>query len=183
LKVTHAKKTNFFSTTETVAINPADGTPFSDSTGEPIRQTDEWVPAPSGQGFILKRDGVTTHPNPTQLQFKETSIQKQTDLYSGPELRPIYYRDFLCPLNAPTIQDADCVVHVMGYSANQLAQDYMANPGADVADLSRAIQALRNARGNTPEAKAGADTRSEKGETSAPITPDPQMEVGEFYIR
>ena len=179
MKVVHVRKSEFYRKEQVVAVQ--DGKPIMGADGLPITQEDEW--SQQDGGWMLIRDGSTRVENPAALEFAPLLLDEELVHYQGPSAEPIYFRDFLCPLNAPSVQEADCVVHVVSYSANQLAADYMANPGGNLESLQTAIEAIRMALNHTPELKAAANLRPELQETSAPNNPDPTMPIGEFYIR
>lgn len=182
LKITHTENTQFFQRTEQVTLAP-DGTPFSDSYGEPIRENDEWVPVGDGT-YALKRDPATVHPSPTSLQFEPVLIDKENIIYKGPSVRPIYYRDFLCSLDNHSIQEADCAIHILSLGVNELAASYISNPGTSLEQLSAAISAIHASLGNDGSSKAASSLRPEYSETVAPVnSAEPQIEIGEFYLR
>lgn len=182
LKTVHVRNVDYYTAFESVAITPS-GEIFADRSGEPITPNDSWVPAQNG-GFVLERDGVTQHPNPEEITFEERLIEKEQTNYTGPSVRVVYYRDFMAPLNAPDLQSADCIVHVVPLSVNQLAAEYLQNPGANLAELANAIAAIQTFRGYDGAAKTGSDMRPENGDYQAPVNEgESQMEVGEFYMR
>ncbi|MBP7949009.1 MAG: hypothetical protein KA004_05090 [Verrucomicrobiales bacterium] len=183
IKTTTTRKASFYRHKETVAVD-GNGLPLTASDGQPIRQDDEWIPAdPNNPGGskILKRDGTTEMP--PMLQFQETMIDEEIIHYQGPDPKIVYFRDFLCPLNATDIQSADCICHVMDYSANQLAADYMTSPGESMDELKAAVEAIRNALNQESTRRSFDAMRPELGETTEPETPDPVMTIGEFYLR
>ena len=183
LKTTHTENVQYFQRTERVTLAP-DGTPLASADGEPIKETDEWIPTEDGPGFSLKRDPATIHPDPSKLQFEDVLLDKENVIYRGPSIRTVYYRDFLCPLDTPDIQAADICFHIMSLGVNELASSYLANPGTDLKSLATAIHALNACLGYDGTSKAAASARPEYGEAEAPTNAsEPQIEIAECYVR
>jgi len=210
LKVGYVRHASFFRKRVNCLVGE-DGNPFLGADGLPIEQDDEWVAVPTAAPapevpaadtpidvdalpalppmpdvlppMVLKRDGLTLKP--PVMTFAEVLLDQEIEHYCGPEVKPIYYRDFLAPLTARTLQakDADCIVHLMNYTANALAADYMESPGESLEELQAAIEAIRNALGQTAEGKTGDSSRSELSESLQPTMAGPAMETGEFMIR
>jgi hypothetical protein len=178
LKVAHTRRSSFFRRRVTCLVSP-DGKPALALDGQPIEPADQWVEI-DGQ-TVLKRDGATLAP--PDMTFAECVLDEEIEHYRGPEIKLLYYRDFLAPLNADTLQSADCVVHILHYTANALAADYMENPGESIEDLQAAIDAIRQATNSNPEGKAAATYRPELGDTEQPELGTSIMEIGEFCIR
>ncbi|RRJ97816.1 hypothetical protein Ga0100231_004990 [Opitutaceae bacterium TAV4] len=121
-----------------VVLVDAQGKFVLDASGDYIFATDAWVPemeevvdvaaAPTevpvpqmretGR-MVLKKDGVTVMP--AAPIWEERRITRRMVTENGPEVRPVYFRDFYCPLNAESVDKADAVFHVMDLPAMQVA--------------------------------------------------------------
>lgn len=183
LKVAHRNTRSFYRRRMTVAVGP-DGTALLAQDGMPIEQTDLWVsmdPATPDSPQVLKRDGVT--PQPSALVFAELLTDQEILHYRGPDVTKVYWRDFMCPLNAPSVQEADCCVHIMDMTASTLAAAYMESPGQSLDQLRTAIESLRGAINSPRTGQAATTQRAELGETTAPEVLDATMQIGEFYLK
>lgn len=182
-KIWQKESRRFFRKRMVVASDGRGGSLLA-SDGMPITPEDLWIPldpaAPDGPA-VLARDKKT--PRPDVLAWEEQLTDQDIIIYKGPVIEKIYFRDFLCPLNAPTIEDADCVVHVMALTASQLAAAYMESDQQTLDSLRAAIATIRDALNSPKEGQTASSLRPESGEVTAPQTLDPTMRIGEFYLR
>lgn len=183
LKVTEENDRTFFRKTMLVAVDP-EGKPLIALDGKPIGKGEAiWIPAADNPAiFVLKRDGRTPRPA-SPLTFASVLMEQENIHYTGPRTHLLYFRDFLCPLNAPDVQKADCCVHLYPMSVSALAATYMRQPGPGMESLRTALESLRTALRSPKEWRAGTALRPELGESVAPEAADPMMLIGEFYIR
>ncbi len=182
MKITKANEREFYRRLAVVAVD-AQGNPFLAQDGEPITEEDAWDVDVDGGAAILARDGQTVKPE-GDLVFKEVLLDEEKVFYSGPKVTQVYYRDFLCPLNARSIQEAECCIHMMEQTASQLAQAYMQSPGQSLEDIQRAVEGLRDALGGGNESLSGdRGARPELGEFESPQSAEATTEYGEFYLR
>jgi hypothetical protein len=118
----------------------------NDSGQEPDNDADDVPMVPTGNQ-ILKRDGVTVlPPNPI---WKTDVISRRLVTWEGPDSRVCYYKDFLCPIDAPGIQpgEADLIAHLYDKSVMEIAQMFanqMGEGDEGAADLQAAVELLRN---------------------------------------
>lgn len=182
IKVTHRKSSSFYRRVMTVAVAGDGETPLLAQDGRPIEQSDQWIEAGEG-ALVLKRDGMTPHPG--ALTWKTILADEEITHYNGPEITPVYFRDFLAPLSARTLQkdDCDCCVQIMGMTASALAAAYMQNPGEGLDSLRTAIEAIRRAISSPRQGQAAASNRPELGDTAPPETMEATLQAGEFYLR
>lgn len=169
----------------------ADGEPMIAGDGDYIYEEDQWVlpdpdPLTGEQGpMVLQRDGVT--PQPAQLVVEERKIRRRMVVYRGSETRKVYYRDFLAPREAESLEKADCIVHLYDQPVMGLVTHYMEQSLGDGAteEMSRVLDLLQNMSTQTGEPKAAAAERPEQGEHpgSAQARPDPVAKIGEFWLR
>ena len=175
IKTTHQELFQVYKRTATFMVDDS-GEPILDAHGDYILQTDVWVPEliplnaptpppppgvsvqstavpsvapqtqPTGRVF-LKKDGVTEKP--TVTKWKTDTITRRLVTWEGPDSRICYYKDFLCPIDAPGIQpgEADLIAHLYDKSVMELAQMFssqFAEGESGIADLQAAIQLLKN---------------------------------------
>jgi hypothetical protein len=118
----------------------------NDAGQEPDNDADDMPMVPTGNQ-ILKRDGVTLlPPNPI---WKTDVISRRLVTWEGPDSRVCYYKDFLCPIDAPGIQpgEADLIAHLYDKSVMEVAQMFANQLGSGddgVSDLQAAVELLRN---------------------------------------
>lgn len=205
VKTTFANKEQIYQQAASVLVD-ASGAEILGQDGDYILEDDLWVPETneaidpqSGQAtqeptgrMVLKRDGVT--PKPVDMNFVAKLITRKITHYKGPESAVVYYRDFLCPLNAPSVQEADCVVHLYDMPVMQLADTYQRQGALDVAvgnedalrSAQRAISMIRDMATEGGDAKAAkGKPRPELGESDDRVSSntDPIVEIAEFHLR
>jgi hypothetical protein len=181
MKITQANRREFYRKKEVVAVG-MDGNPILAADGQPITEQDTWTMQEDGQ-VLLDRDGQTPKPA-GELVYQPVLMDAEIVHYSGPEVNQIYYRDFLCPKSAPSIQEAPCCIHMMESTASEIAQAYMQSPGKTLEDVQRAVEGLRDALSGAYEHRGGDQgARPELGDTQAGRTAEATTEYGEFYMR
>lgn len=138
---------------------------------------------------VLKRDGVTVKPDGAQWVKGVYPVKKTT--YSGPDCDLVYFKDFLCPLNAPDIHSADIVAHIYDLPVMDLVEMFrrqdLAAMGAKegTQGLKKAIDMIRGVAGEGSIPKAAAtQARSENAEQYiAGDVDNPSVEAVEAYVR
>ncbi|MFT3992456.1 MAG: hypothetical protein QM680_13710 [Luteolibacter sp.] len=149
-------------------------------------ETGEVIPNPNGFR-VLKRDGVTVVP--LEPMFEKMLIQRRITHYNGPEAECVNFLDFLCPMDAETIQDADCVAHVYDMPVMNLADRWRRDQVAQGAEASmeakkKAIDLIQNLADEGGEAKsAQAAYRPEQNTWNQSVNRDPVAKIAEFYLR
>jgi hypothetical protein len=187
VKTTFQKKENIFQRKAKVLVD-ADGNDILGADGDIITDTDAFVIGQDGMTLVLQRDGVTEQP--LVPIFIEKIITRKVVTHSGPTAEPIYYQDFICPLNATSIDDADFCAHLYDAPVMELTDFYSKSPKeetpeAELARLTAAIEQIRLGAGESGMAKsATGQARVERGETQlSPDDTNPKMEIAECYIR
>lgn len=141
LKTSYERKENIYQMTAKVLVG-ADGTPVMASDGDYILDSDKWVeqliseidpmtreisePLPTGK-MVLSRDQKTLQPegfNP-ETDYVEMTVPRRISIYNGPRVDLKYAKDFLFPITAPTIQQADCIVDLYDMPVSDLVDTYM----------------------------------------------------------
>lgn len=199
-KVSWRDKSQTFKTRATVLVDE-NGMDILGADGDYILQSDVWIPesamdpqtgemVQSGR-MVLKRDGKTAQPE--MMLWQEKLVTRQIFHYRGPEAKVINFMDFLCPLEAETVQDADCVVHLYDMPLMDLADQWKkaieesAPPGQKVAELKKAVQLLRTLASSTGERKCAqnsdvVDDATGRDSTAGDMN-QPVVEIAEFHLR
>lgn len=202
VKTVHTVRDQLFNAYARVLIN-VEGEPILDLNGEYILETDKWQeetevdpstgqPQPTGSGvLVLARDGVT--PQPPEPLYQEMIIPRRHVMFQGPESSPIFYKDFLCPLNATDVQTADFCAHLYDKPVMDLVDLYVKSgmleaTGKDRLEaVQRTIQMIRELTNNTSEAKSGVNQPNRPGDsedrgTSEESRGEPIAEIAECYL-
>lgn len=174
VKTTHTVRDQLFSAFASILID-AEDQPVLDANGEFITDTDKFqdpepqVDPATGQPIanpvpgprVLARDGVT--PEPENPLWQNRVIPRRQVIFQGPESPPVYYKDFLCPLTAPDVQQADCIAHLYDKPVMELVDLYVKGGMLDatgkdrLAAVQRTVQLIRDLTNNTSESESGAN--------------------------
>jgi len=167
----------------TPQYEPAPVSPEQVASGQPI----EPVMMPTGKE-VLRRDGVTLKP---QVEvWVDGNWPMRNRVSEGPDAKLVYFKDFLCPLSAADIHDAELIAHLYDLPVMTLIQmfqrDDLAQMGAgkSFAELKKAVEAIRNLTGQGSDFKAGAgQPRTDHGEQDNSGSPEnPLCETAEVYM-
>ena len=144
----------------------------------------EMQQVPTGQK-VLNRDGVTVMPD--MPMWKTDVITRRLVTWSGPDSRICYYKDFLCQIDAPNVQDADLVAHLYDKSVMDVAQMFsgqFAEGDEGVNDFKSAVDLLRDMIGDTSHSKsAEGQPRVDMGETTTEGSPNnPKSQIAECWL-
>lgn len=170
VKTTYVVKENIYQTTIEVLIG-ADGNPILDADGEVIPKSAAWFESETPGVFLLQKDQTTVHPE--ALLYGPHKITKRHVIFEGPEASPIYFKDFLCPLTANSVQDADFCAHLYDKPVAELVDLYSKRgvfTGSDAdryAAMQSAVAAVRQMLNNSPQAKSGAKQQVLTGEKTS----------------
>lgn len=198
-KITWATREQIYRTNATVLVDEA-GNDILGADGDYIMQEDLWVletvedpmtgEVVTSDRFVLKRDGITGKP--AVMIWQDKPISRRITTYNGPEARPIYFTDFLCPLEAESIQEADCVVHLYDEPLMVLADRWKKSIERSASPLQKE-EATKRAIGMIRElaASSGAKRSGQNSDTVDNATQnvridqgsEPMVEIAEFHIR
>jgi hypothetical protein len=203
MKSTYRRKEDLYETTATVLVD-IEGEPIMDSKGGYIFESDDWTAAAmvneltgepdeaSSSVEVLARDPNIIKPEfPLWMPMK---IPQRVTLFSGAESEPVYFKDFLCPLAAKSVQDADCVVHLYDQPITELIDQYrrmdLLDPQAADDDsfeaLKRSVEMFRELAENDGNPKASrnqtSDYRDSDSVEHAESDADPIIEAAEFCL-
>jgi hypothetical protein len=139
---------------------------------------------PTGR-MLLKRDQQTIlPPNPI---WKTEKITRKRVTWEGPDVSLVYYQDFLCPINARSIQEADLICHrydmpVMGIA--QMFNGQFAEGDAGIADLAAAVNILNTLLDKPNKHRAALDQpRLDMKEVDTDTaTDDPTAHICECWL-
>jgi len=168
IKVTHRRKQELYRKKGIVLVDPS-GNPVLQKNGDYI----------SDDQFVVV-DGVKAYPDGTVIpdgsQFASGKWARVATHYSGPDISEIEPRCILAPLDAPTLDDAECVLHMYEVTATDLAAMF-----TDSSTGAQVVQAIDLLRGIGGEPRVGAVD---------PMAPDingavksTKVKVQEFWVR
>lgn len=213
LKTTHQTKERYFKKRGN-ALHDETGAPVLDSDGNFIFDDAQWVPqmaqvAPPPEmqqqamaanqpmqpmlqetgRLVLKRDPVIIRP--VTPVFKKGLWPVKKRLFHGPDCRLVFFKDFLCPLDAATIHEAELVAHLYDLSAMDVITMFQRQDLKDLGAaesltaMRKAVEALRGVASQGAEPKsaqnqAKADFGGQSNEGSAE---NPKAEIAEVYLR
>ena len=166
-KVTHQVREQVYRMNAQILVDVS-GKPILDANQDYILQSDITVPevqtdpttgntVETGRQ-ILKKDGVTALPDPPIYMAQK--VARILPIFRGPETDVVYYQDFLCPLNAPSVHEADFIAHLMSLPVMTVADMFQrrnmaGGEGGDpqsqaemVQATLRAVEAIRDMDGD-----------------------------------
>jgi hypothetical protein len=204
VKTVYRQDWTSFKSRLSVAVSEENGEPFVAADSEYITQMDTWVIMESeeGQVWILERDQETQLPEPYQspeeLIFEERVVQRQKVRYAGAEAKTVYYKDFLAPIDAESLDEADCVVHLYDKPAIEVASLYVSaleGEGGTTRETSAKIyeslqelvngESAPNASANKPRPEAGESAGGDSGDsggTDEDQITEPIIEIAEVFL-
>ena len=197
-KTTWKRKESIYKTRASVLVDES-GKDILAADGDYITESDLWVRDSSVDEFgnpvesdlmVLKRDSKTIQPE--TLVFQEKLITRRMVQYRGPESKVVHFMDFLCPLEAENIQDADCIVHLYDRSLMDIADEWMKSipDDADAEERLRlktaAVAVLRDLASASHETDTAqnsdvVDQASTAGAVRSKL--DPMVKIAEFHLR
>jgi len=215
LKTVYDRKEHIYSLDAEVLIDAA-GNAVIAADGDYILKTDLWTeqmmsdidpvtmaplaPVPTGR-MVLKRDGVTPQPegfNP-DTSFVSQKISRRITIYKGPRIDLKYFKDFLCPINAPTVQEADLIVDLYDMPVSDLVDTYMrqnldAAEGVETTarrpDIERLVSVVREMASDSSESKSAKNQPKQtalesnyQGQGGIQDGMGPVAEIAEFHFR
>lgn len=199
IKTAWASREQYYKTNAEVLVDET-GRDILGADGDYIMKSDRWVldsvidPATGVEVMaelaLLERDGVT--PQPPNMLWAKKKIMRRIVHYKGPEAKVIHYMDFLCPLDAETIQEADCVVHLYDLPIMVLADQWKkslevnATPEERFLANQKAVEMLRRIGGGGAQTTSSQNSatvdasthRGELGDKTQPI-----LQIAECHLR
>jgi hypothetical protein len=197
VKTTWAQREQIYKTKATVLVDDQ-GFDILASDGDYILENDLWIQDGAiddatgemvySDLMILKRDGKT--PQPPVMKWEEKLITRRIVHYKGPEAKVMNFMDFLCPLDAPTIQEADCCAHLYDMPLMQLADQWKksiaSNSTAEqrVVATRKAMEVLRTLAGGGGQSSSAQNSDIVDSSTR-PNTENrlqPVLEIAEVHL-
>ena len=177
-KVCHKTDSEVFERLAMVLWDERANAPVLNADGEPILQECGAIPTES-------------------CCWMEQIVSERVVRYTGAKAVPLHYKEFYCPLDAPSIHESDFVAHMTSMRLSELcghfgiALDAVNPPGpidhsqpdvpSEESYLTRALRRIQ--RGcSTPKLASGQPLPGEGKETPPP-EPDPEFRVAEAYFR
>ncbi len=162
--------------------------PVLDAQGEFIFRNAEGKPdrLPALEGEEWRPGGRSS------LEWREQIISETKVHYSGAKAVPLHYREFFCPLTAPSIDEADFVAHRtsirfselcahLGVTPDELAQRPDESPEEGSGDYL--IETLRRIRSEAVHIKSEAGTPAPgEGSDTERLEGDPELRLLEAYF-
>lgn len=208
LKSVYRSRVDRFMTTADVLIN-VQGEPIRDSSGGHVFKNDRWTPLTvedpeTGEVMrdetviVLERDPSVRQPR--QMFWAPERIEQTITHFQGAECGPVYFKDFLCPLTAESVDKADIVAHVYDMPLMDLAESYSKRAvlskeekdrresETEWESVIRAIDLLRELSHDDSKPKAAKDQTARSNEEEGQMYPtdeaeqDPVIEVAECYL-
>ena len=149
LKDSWSNRKTYFETVDSVLIDDETGEPFLADDGDYIFEHDKITvlqvdaegmevdpamaeeamaagePIEAEQISILKRDGRTQVPA-EGVHYESRLLKREHELTDHPESELVYYKDFLCPETAASVQSADLICHNYDIPTIELIQNFLA---------------------------------------------------------
>jgi hypothetical protein len=188
----------------TIAVD-ADSTPYVATDADYLYEDDKWAQTEGQEGviWVLARDGKTNLPDgltsPEELVFEQQVVPRSSVQYQGAESKTVYYKDFLAPLDSPSLDEADTLVHLYDKPAIEIASIYVSalQGGGETqretsAKIFESLQELTNNddkrksfdKKSRPELgeSTGSDSARGGGESEEHIEGEPVVEIAEVYM-
>jgi hypothetical protein len=141
---------------------------------------------PTGN-LLLKSDNTTLMPQ--DAEWIEGLWPFRVVTQEGARCDVVYFKDFLCPLSAPTIHEADINIQLYSLPVMRLVEmfrreDLAAAGVKDLESMRRAVAMVRNMAGGSEPTSGASQPRGDHGEegnTAPPNSPD--VELVEAWLR
>ena len=193
VKTTYVVRDQIFNA-EAQVLHSVDDQPLRAADGSHITPDDQWNEVNDSLGNptkVLARDGQTVMPDAPI--WKNITLNRRQVLFEGARSEPIYFKDWLCPLTAASVQEADCCAHLYDKNVAEFV-GLMVKRGMVGDDNNSRIQtaqrmvAMLQKLDNNSSAPKSASTqaiRPNENYTPVPSSPDaagPVAEFAEFYM-
>jgi|GEM_PF-1896507 len=156
----------------------------SGKTCESVVAEEEWRP-----GEATRNGDDSSETLPPGTCWKERIVSESRVHYSGAKAVPLHFKDFYCPLNAPSIHEADFVAHMTSMRLSDLCRHLEIAPEAlvqeeDAGEENYLLRALRSIRHASRRAEPAAE-QPRPGEGAEPDTveADPEFRLLEAYFQ
>jgi hypothetical protein len=182
VKVTHRVEREKFKTRKEVLMTRFGGI-WLTRKGRPITR-DDWMQDPISGQMVCRHDPMIVMPE--RPIYAEKIVDEELIRHKGPVYQGIDYRDFLCPLKAPSIQKADFCAHLYAMEASEALLVFnrpdllRGKEGVFWKILHRMREVLTRSFGpNITDLSGATEDKAERGENSG-IT---QRNAGPAYLQ
>lgn len=176
---------------ESEVLHDVQGMPVRAGDGNFITPDDKYVDAEDGTGKrVLARDGTTEEP--LAPIWQKVPLDRRQVLFEGARSEPIWFKDFLCPISAESVQEADCIVHlydkpVMAFVDLVVKRGMVGDDTSErLAAAQKMVSLVQAMSTNSPMPKSAANVQLRPNDQfAAPIeveTGGPIAEFCEFYL-
>lgn len=189
VKSSYVVRDQIFNSESTVLMS-MDDQPIKSLDGSHITPDDQWddIVDPVGiQKKVLARDGQTVMPDAPL--WKNVPMDRRQVLFEGAKSEPIYYKDFLCPLTAPNVQEADCVAHLYDKNVMEFVDLIVKRGMTDTTETriqtaQKMVALVQKLSNNTsaPKAAQNLAVRPNENYAVASDSAGPVAEFAEFYM-
>lgn len=192
VKTTYVVRDQIFNTEARVLVD-IEGQPVRAADGNHITEGDQFTEQQDEYGNkkrVLARDGVTEEP--LAPVWQNIPLDRRQVLFEGAKSEVIYFKDFLCPLTAEDVQQADTVVHlydkpVMAFVDLVVKRGMVGdNASARIDGAQKIISLIKEMSNNSalPKSASTQQLRPNDHFAAAPSveTGGPVSEFCEFYI-
>ena len=193
VKTSYVVRDQIFNVESEVLVDVT-GEPMRDQSGNHISPDDQWEEQDDGLGNkkkVLARDHVTEQP--AAPIWQKVPLDRRQVLFEGAKSEPIYFKDFLCPLTAANVQEADCICPIYDKSVVEFVDLVVKRGMVDNSTEGRKTAArkmvslVRSISENNSQPKAAVDQAIRPNENYTPIpssadSASPVAEFAEFYM-
>ena len=174
---------------EATVLTDVEGNTVKGADGNHITPEDQWEEAQDEVGNkrnVLSRDKTT--PAPEAPIWQQKTVARRQVLFEGARSEPIYYKDFLCPLTAKNVQEADCVVHIYDKNVAEFV-DLIVKRGMIAGDTQTRIDTAQrlvamvkklDENSSAPKSASTQAIRPNENYTPVPSNADSAGPVAEF---
>lgn len=131
-------------------------------------------------------DPVCAEALPPGFCWKERIVSERRVRAAGAKASPLHPKEFYCPLNAPSVHEADFVAHMTSMRLSDvcahLGVSLEGEEDGEEGELLRALRQIRAAGGWEPQA-ASEEAQPGEAREIPPPDADPEFRVVEAYFR
>jgi hypothetical protein len=131
VKITHADDAMFFKRSGAILVDGA-GMPITTPDGDIIFEGEPFAQDPATGQIVLASDRRVIIPMDYRYEMGVQAGRKT--IYKGTDVRVLHYADFLCPLNAADIHEADFCAHLYDQRLNAVARKWIYSIAPDAVD-------------------------------------------------
>ena len=176
VKRSYKNEIDLFQANMEILVAGPKGEPIQAADGDYIMREDLISVATTTEGEevqVLARDGQTIIPEDAIYEMRTVTRKMRRE--KGPDVESVFYKDWLCPLTAKSVEDADFCSHLYDIPASDLADQWrrhelgVSNEQRKI-DTANAVQAIRDIQGNSPDNKdlySGSTHREGRTEDSS----------------